>query len=934
MNLKLKCAIAIFVTATAAAPLYAQVDLLQRYPTTLTEGDLDAGHARSWDFAESDIFTLTQFRFSVGNLHIEMGAADVGIGHGKDGALWAAVIPRATSTLASSASKKPESISFLWLRFHPKEINNLFPPATLSGPGDSALISRMRFIASARMRSSCQAGGKPMVPEPKTILMDLDTTNRIRRFYIIDTIAQTGEYANIFEKQALIPPPKITPELAAEAFDKLWNAFDRDYAMFVIRPEVKWDKLREEYRPRALASQSTYEFAGVCAEMLKHLRDLHVWLTMSGQNVPVFNRPRALNANPRADKAILGGLHETGRVAWAVTPNQTGYLAITGLDDDQIPAQCGEAMEHMRNTRGLILDLRLNGGGSEPLAEPVAGRFLEKPFVYGSSQFRNGPAHTNLTGHDKRTVVPHGPWRYDRPVLVLIGQKVMSSAESFVGMMTGDPLAKTMGDHTCGSSGNPEMVQLPLDLIVSVPRWIDYRPDGMALDEVGFEPQIPFHPSPGAFEEDHDDLLTAALARLGENALPARPIEGPAFERALSDLPDRNPAVKEESKDPRRPRVISTEPAEGATGVNPATSLRIRFDRPMDPLSLKLNWDAGGYLGCDYPEYNAERCEFTVPIHLVSGKFHQVVVNAGWTLDADLAHERKQRPRDGFQSADHRLAAIFVWRFRTAAGGTSQSPADGSSSSISPPPSQVSQGDRTLREKLDEMTQRRSQLVSISERVQSLMQSAKDGAFNELDTKSAIFKWQKPGQFLGDVTEPMYSCADFRIGSDGSVCWWRAVGADGRWAKLETCPASEMQKADVSICDPFGLGSAWTPSSASPGKLAYGGAAPFGGVECFLIKASGAEWWINAQTYLPMQVRMFDKGFEQRFRFFYDKVNQPLPAAEFAVPSLPGESPAPAKALDKDYTRRLIILSDGSNGQMSARWGREGPVGRESSGLN
>ena len=148
------------------------------------------------------------------------------------------------------------------------------------------------------------------------------------------------------------------------------------------------------------------------------------------------------------------------------------------------------------------------------------------------------PSHTNLTEKYERKVAPRGPWRYNRPVMLLIGQKCMSSNESFIGMMTGDPEVTTMGDHTCGSSGNPEIVNLPLEMTVSVPQWIDYLPDGTPLDERGFQPQIPFKPAPGAFEGDRDDLLTAALARLSEAPLPEKPIEGPVFERSTADLPE------------------------------------------------------------------------------------------------------------------------------------------------------------------------------------------------------------------------------------------------------------------------------------------------------------------------------------------------------------------------------------------------------------
>src|SRR5258708_36766970 len=96
----------------------------------------------------------------------------------------------------------------------------------------------------------------------------------------------------------------------------------------------------------------------------------------------------------------------------------------------------------------------------------------------------------------------------------------MSSNESFIGIMTGDREVTTMGDPTWGSRGNPTIVHLPLDMTVSVPQWIDYLPDGTPLDERGFQPQVLFTPTPGAFEGNRDDLLTAALERLRQTPQP------------------------------------------------------------------------------------------------------------------------------------------------------------------------------------------------------------------------------------------------------------------------------------------------------------------------------------------------------------------------------------------------------------------------------
>jgi Peptidase family S41/Tricorn protease C1 domain len=518
----------------AAFHARADMDLLTLYPTSLTAGDTAPERARAWDFTDQDIFRLTHFTFEAGkDLHVETGPADLGIGHSVDGAVWAVVIPRDSGTTTSSAHDQPEAIAHIWLRFHPGQVDRLFPSATVARDGAAALVAAMRRIANHKMSSSWQAGGRAMIPNPDDMTVDVDTKSGVRRFFIVDTQKGSAEYVADFEQQIVQAPPPITPGEAQEAFDKLWESFDRDYAMFTLRPEVDWNASRSHFRPLALASRSTEELAEHCADMLRPLRDLHVWLTISGEYVPVFNRPRAANSNPAAHEHILGGLTNPGHVVqWAITTNKIGFLGIYAWDNPGIPGKCDEVLEEMRGTRAMIVDVRLNGGGSEDLALEVAGRFIDKPFVYACDQRRNGPGHADLTGKIERVVQPRGPWRYDRPVILLIGQKCMSSAESFVAMMSGDTNLTTMGDHTCGSSGNPEVIQLPLDMTVSVPQWIDYLPDGTALDERGFQPQVPFAPKPGAFEGERDDLLVAALERLRLAPLPDKPIPGDSAQPA------------------------------------------------------------------------------------------------------------------------------------------------------------------------------------------------------------------------------------------------------------------------------------------------------------------------------------------------------------------------------------------------------------------
>ena len=81
------------------------------------------------------------------------------------------------------------------------------------------------------------------------------------------------------------------------------------------------------------------------------------------------------------------------------------------------------------------------------------------------------------------------------------------------------------------------------------------------------------------------DLSGRALVeRLRKEPLPAKAIEGPAIQ-----------AVREKQKAEKsyKPRVVSVEPADGTLNIAPDTQLRVRFDRPMHPSTVQLEWKDG-----------------------------------------------------------------------------------------------------------------------------------------------------------------------------------------------------------------------------------------------------------------------------------------------------------------------------------------------------
>jgi len=198
----------------------ADVDLLLRYPTQLKAGDTAPERARPWQFAEGDIFHLTGFTNEMArNLRVQTGASDLGLGHCADGAVWGLVLPRAIGSMSSPAETNEEGVAHVWLRFHPSLLNVFFPPKTVLGGGSTNLLPLMRAMAAHKFRSAFHAGDNALIPKPDDCIVDVDTPEGLRRFFVVDRGAQTAAYAAAFEHQGFKPHPALTPALAEAAFD-------------------------------------------------------------------------------------------------------------------------------------------------------------------------------------------------------------------------------------------------------------------------------------------------------------------------------------------------------------------------------------------------------------------------------------------------------------------------------------------------------------------------------------------------------------------------------------------------------------------------------------------------------------------------------------------------------------------------------------------
>jgi carboxyl-terminal processing protease len=444
-----------------------------------------------WE-ADDHEWLIDSFVLDLGeDLSVKLGPSSVVFGVHDDNVLWAAVCPQSPGILRSSLAGDGESVKHLWLRFHPMRVGELFPDETIRGKGAGAQVLWAKRLCYWKVGSSWQQGNLPAVPAPNALTVDLDAGSEKRRFFSVDLSSRAVKYVDVFENRPLPSVRPMESEQALATFDQVWQAFDHDYAMFGLKAGLDWARVRTRYSAAAGRCTTNYQLAAVLARMLATLRDEHVWVECGAEQLPVYFVRRKPNINWKAVKETLPTLHQSSSgLAWAQTADGIGYISVGSLKEPGLVLLFDEALESLERTWALILDLRLNGGGDEGLARQLAGRFMDRPRTYAFSRFRNGPNHNDLTDPVERVCEPRGPWRYAGPVIVLIGPKTRSSAESLALMLAQCPTITTMGERTAGSSGNPRFLNLDGDIRVSLPTWLDLNAAKDPLEGEGVIPDV------------------------------------------------------------------------------------------------------------------------------------------------------------------------------------------------------------------------------------------------------------------------------------------------------------------------------------------------------------------------------------------------------------------------------------------------------------
>jgi carboxyl-terminal processing protease len=180
-----------------------------------------------------------------------------------------------------------------------------------------------------------------------------------------------------------------------------------------------------------------------------------------------------------------GSRPDEEKLTWERLPSGVGLIRIRSFSENLVE-KYDTALAELKDAPGLIIDLRGNGGGNSRWADAMAGRLIEKTFIYGYDHFQKRIPQRAWRSSFYYQVRPRQPV-YQAPLILLIDTWVMSSAEQFGVALVDSGRVTTVGRRTGGSSGNPIVFKLPGGAARFSTGYFT-RMDGTPLEGVGIQP--------------------------------------------------------------------------------------------------------------------------------------------------------------------------------------------------------------------------------------------------------------------------------------------------------------------------------------------------------------------------------------------------------------------------------------------------------------
>jgi hypothetical protein len=348
------------------------------------------------------------------------------------------------------------------------------------------------------------------------------------------------------------------PNTPLKNYIVFWQTYAEQFALFPVY-RTDWTAVDRKYRPRVTASTTAEELFDILREMILPFHNAHTNI-----NAPSIHRQyigyrtasdigRRLeatssfsideilglfNRQAQRTKDIIESKYSDGKlrpyvndmIHFGMLRDSIGYmriLAFDGYTKDGGFEQGAIALENAlddifkdaNQMKGLIIDVRVNTGGADPLCLAIASRLSGAKYLAYSKVARH-----NLTG-PLRFTAPQPGWvevstrpGYRGAVVLLIGPDTLSGGETFaMALMGRTPKVTFVGENSQGVFSDVWGRKLPNGWTFGLPTELYLTSSEKSFDGRGVPPHIrvPVYPA-GDLARGRDGALERAIKVLAE----------------------------------------------------------------------------------------------------------------------------------------------------------------------------------------------------------------------------------------------------------------------------------------------------------------------------------------------------------------------------------------------------------------------------------
>ncbi len=314
----------------------------------------------------------------------------------------------------------------------------------------------------------------------------------------------------------LLNEPEVYEYNTEKVLSETTNLIKKEYPYLTFK-KINIDSLHNYFALR-LHNYEGDKIYDLLSEYLYELKDGHVYFfTIGGFPITPYH-PRRFNKDRYSyDPEVVRKyfkkelkLDESKKIEFGITSDNLGYIYISTfkLDGFKWINYFTKIIQYMKDTKGLIIDVRHNGGGSDAITYYIIGHFIQEPI--------EGPIWVDKNGNqiERGKIYPNTEVFYSKPIIVLQNGKCFSSAEGFINVMRELPNVTTIGDTTAGGSGAPEDFEIAENLTIHLSTKAEMTYDGKYIEWNGLEPDILVTQNKSDIEKGIDLQLESAISFL------------------------------------------------------------------------------------------------------------------------------------------------------------------------------------------------------------------------------------------------------------------------------------------------------------------------------------------------------------------------------------------------------------------------------------